>query len=108
MAWMADRIAQATTATGTEAADVAEPTAKSMSPLDPATAAFTKADTELTALAIVAKEGRNPGDRTLWHGALVRLGKHLAPDVPPPVQLQRALQDERGHAFLAAKMAVKP
>lgn len=103
LAWMADQMAAMTAAAEAQAPAAPEPTAKAALP-SPAAIAFAKADAELGGLAIVAREGRTPASRQTWHGALVRLGKHIAPDLPPASQLAKALEDPRGHAFLQAKM----
>lgn len=99
LAFMADRIA----VLSTMAAGPIEAAAKAA--LAPPLDVHKRREAELSGLAIVAKEGRNPGTRATWHSALVDLGQHIAPDLPPTVQLAKAIQDDRGKIFLAAKMA---
>jgi uncharacterized coiled-coil protein SlyX len=61
-----------------------------------------RADAELAGLAIIARESPEKAGRAFWRAQVDALGRHLAPDESPTRQVARALDDERGHAFVEA------
>jgi hypothetical protein len=104
LAWLADRLAGLTAPAVAKVQPVAKAVARK---LDPAAEARAREDTSLSASAILAREGKVQGSRAFWHGELERLGRHLAPDEPPTVAMQRALADPRGQDLLGAKQRVR-
>lgn len=98
LAAMADRIAVLSLMAAPAIAE------KAAAALAPPVSAQARQDSRMSGLAIFAKAHPDKGSRASWHGALIELGAHLAPDLPPTAQLQQALQDPRGQVFLAAKM----
>jgi uncharacterized coiled-coil protein SlyX len=76
--------------------------AASQPPPAPVPTPWERADTELAALAIIARETPEKASRTFWRQQVDLLGRHLGPDRSATEQVALALDDERGHAFVEA------
>jgi hypothetical protein len=57
---------------------------------------------DLSAVAIIAREGRHPAPRAFWLEHIDRLGRLLAPQESAAAQRVAALRDPRGQDMLNA------
>jgi hypothetical protein len=80
----------------------AAPAAPAPPPEPPAQTPWQRTNIEMDALAILARERPEGGSRAFWRQQVDALGRHLAPEESLTRQRAAALDDPRGHAFVAA------